>query len=58
VPTVIDGGTYDGAGFASSGFIQAFDAPVPYKITFSTAGTYTYICAIHVDMEGTIKVGG
>ena len=28
------------------------------SITFSTAGTFDYICAIHPDMTGTITVTG
>lgn len=57
VPVVIDGGAWDGAGFANSGFIEAFEGTWQYKLTFSTAGTYPYICLVHPDMEGTIKVG-
>jgi plastocyanin len=56
-PRIVDGGTWDGAGFRSSGlfasFPPAFDG---YKITFSKPGTYTYKCLIHDKMEGTIKV--
>ncbi|MGB2696149.1 MAG: hypothetical protein WBD55_13315 [Dehalococcoidia bacterium] len=55
-PQLVDGGTWDGEGFASTGFIEAFEGPVQYKLTFSKAGTYTYLCLIHPDMEGTIKV--
>ena len=57
-PTVIDAGSWDGQGFHSSGFIDAFQAPAAYKLTFTTAGTYKYVCLIHPDMEGTVKVGG
>lgn len=56
-PAPIDGGLWDGQGFATSGFIDAFEAPVPYTVTFSVAGTFTYLCLIHPDMDGTIKVG-
>jgi plastocyanin len=57
-PTVIDAGSWDGQGFHSSGFIQAFGPPaVQYKLTFTTAGTYKYDCLIHPNMEGTVKVG-
>jgi plastocyanin len=57
-PTVIDAGAWDGQGFHSSGFIQAFGPPtVQYKLTFTKAGTYKYDCLIHPNMEGTVKVG-
>ena len=55
-PLNIDGGTWDGEGFASSGFIEAFEGTVTYKLAFSATGTYTYLCLIHTDMEGTIAV--
>jgi plastocyanin len=58
-PTLIDGGTWDGQGFHSSGLILSFPGDPSfssYKLTFSTAGTYTYICTIHTDMQGTITV--
>ena len=31
--------------------------PGTYKVTFTVAGTYKYICLIHPDMEGTVTVG-
>jgi plastocyanin len=52
----VDGGTFDGAGFFSSGAVDS-QGDVLFKVTFSKAGTYKYICLIHPDMEGTIKVG-
>ena len=51
-PPLLDGGTFDGTGFFSSGFL--FDQP--FKLIFSTAGTYEYACLIHPEMEGTITV--
>ena len=55
----MDAGTWDGTGFLSSGIIVSFP-PAPlyqYKVTFSKAGTYKYVCLIHTDMQGTVKVG-
>jgi plastocyanin len=51
--------SWDGKGFRSSGIIFQFDPrqSVTYKVTFSQPGTYTYQCLIHVDMQGTVKVG-
>ena len=55
-PVVIDAGKWDGDGFHSSGVIEA-NGPTEYKLTFTKAGTYKYLCLIHPDMEGTVKVG-
>ena len=59
-PTLIDAGEWDGQGFHSSGLILSFGPGDPgysaYKLTFTTAGTYTYICTVHPDMEGTVTV--
>lgn len=56
-PVVIDGGTYSGSGFHSSGLILSFGAPVyQYKLTFAKAGTYQISCQIHPDMKGSVKV--
>ena len=54
-------GTNHGNGFVSTGIIDR-DATTPLnpgeaKITFNTAGTYSYICLIHPDMKGQIVVG-
>jgi len=51
-PPTVDGGTFDGTGFLSSGIL--FDQP--FQLTFSTAGSYEYVCLIHPEMEGTITV--
>ena len=53
-------GTNHGNGFLSGGIIDR-DAVTPgggtTQITFSKAGTYSYICLIHPDMKGQIVVG-
>jgi plastocyanin len=51
-PPTVDGGTFDGTGFLSSGIL--FDQP--FTVVFSTAGTYEYACLIHPEMEGTVTV--
>ena len=58
-PFSADAGAWDGKGFRSAGIIFQFDPrqSVTYKATFTQPGTYTYKCLIHVDMEGTVKVG-
>ena len=55
-PINVDGGTWNGTGFYSSGSIDS-PGDVFFKLTFSKAGTYKYECLIHPDMEGTVKVG-
>ena len=52
----VDGGTFDGSSFYNSGSIDS-QGDVLFTITFSKAGTYKYLCLIHPDMEGTVKVG-
>ena len=48
------GGTsYDGSGVAGSGLLNKGQT---YSLTFSKAGTYTYYCAIHQGMVGTVQV--
>jgi plastocyanin len=54
-------GTSHGNGFLSTGGLDR-DAATPQsgpsaQITFSKAGTYSYICLIHPDMKGQIVVG-
>lgn len=58
---VVASSTWDGTGLHSSGlFVNSFGPPAPiegYKVTFTKAGTYTYICTIHDHMKGTVTVG-
>ena len=56
-PIEIDGGTWDGSGFWSSGVLYS-DAYVQYTLRFSTPGTYRYACLIHPPMVGTVTVTG
>src|SRR3954451_4379292 len=55
-PLSVDGGTFDGSSFYNSGSINS-DGEVLFKLAFSKAGTYKYICLIHPDMQGTVKGG-
>jgi len=56
-PVLVDGGSFDGQGFRSSGLLVSVGDPVEYRLTFTTPGTYRYRCNFHLDMEGTVKVG-
>jgi plastocyanin len=51
----IDGGTYDGSGFFSSGLIGA-EPYAEYSLRFSKAGAYKYACLLHPPMVGTVVV--
>lgn len=51
----VDAGAWDGQGFHSSG-APFSDAQLVYSLAFSTPGTYQYLCLVHPDMEGTVKV--
>ena len=58
-PAMSKDGTYDGTGYANSGIIgpdqgQAQD----FKLTFTRAGSYKYVCVVHgvEDMIGTVVV--
>jgi plastocyanin len=58
-PTVtpLNGGTYDGTSFKSTGVIQSFPpALLAPSITFTKAGTYAYVCLIHPKMGGVVQV--
>jgi plastocyanin len=58
-PPVIDGGSWDGTGFRSSGII--FGPPPPnttqFRLRFTKAGRYDFVCTVHVGMTGTVTVG-
>ena len=51
-PPPVDGGTWDGTGFFSSGFMFGGD----FTLAITTPGTYDYVCLIHPEMEGTVTV--
>jgi hypothetical protein len=56
-PKVTDGGSFDGTGFRSTGFVLSFPPALSaYKLTFTKAGTYGYICLIHPGMTGSVVV--
>lgn len=55
-PVVVDGGSYDGAAFKSSGFFAPGPTQYQYAVTFTKAGTYNYKCLIHPGMDGVVKV--
>ncbi len=55
------GKTYDGTGYANSGFLQqGTPLGTKFSLTFTKPGTYTYKCVLHADqgMTGTITVTG
>jgi plastocyanin len=49
----VGGPSYDGSGQAGSGLLNKGDS---WSLTFSKAGSYTYLCAIHAGMGGTVNV--
>ena len=54
-PVEIDGGTWDGTGFISSGLLGA--EPVSrYTLRVSKPGRYRYACLVHPTMVGTLVV--
>jgi plastocyanin len=54
-PHKIDGGTYDGTGFWSSGVVGG-DPYREYTLRISKKGTYNYACLIHPRMIGKVVV--
>jgi plastocyanin len=52
------GATYDGTTYTNSGLPQDPSKPFTYSLTFTKAGTYTYICIVHGPaMSGKVIVG-
>jgi plastocyanin len=51
----IDGGTYDGNGFWSSGLISS-EPYLEYTLRISKPGTYRFACLLHPPMVGTVVV--
>jgi plastocyanin len=56
---VVASSSWNGQGFKNSGaFVNSFPPLVEgYKITFTKAGVYKYICTVHDRMKGEIDVG-
>jgi plastocyanin len=56
-PKIVDGGSFDGTGFRSTGVVLSFPPALSgYKLTFTKAGTYGYVCLVHPGMFGTVQV--
>jgi plastocyanin len=56
---VVASQSWNGQGFHNSGlFFSEPPAIQGYKLTFTKAGVYHYICVVHDDMKGTVVVGG
>lgn len=51
----VDGGTYNGSGFYSSGLFGG-DPYAEYTLRFSRPGSYKYACLLHPPMVGTVEV--
>jgi plastocyanin len=54
--------SFDGAGYVNSGFIGTGAEATggqSFSLTFTKAGTYSYICVLHIDqgMAGVVEVG-
>ena len=45
--------TFDDDALTDSGELSKGDT---YEVTFDTAGSYSYVCAIHPDMKATVTV--
>jgi plastocyanin len=55
--TPLNGGSYDGTSFKSTGVIQSFPpAIVAPSITFTKPGSYPFVCLIHPKMGGVVTV--
>jgi plastocyanin len=58
-PTPAANGSYDGKSLVNSGLLPLGPgAAAPFRLTFPTAGKFTYQCVIHPQMTGTVTVVG
>jgi plastocyanin len=48
------GPSYDGTGFVNSGLLESKGSS--FALTFTKAGSYTYVCLLHPGMDGTVVV--
>lgn len=57
-PGLVNGGAWNGVGQHSSGAMISFPPDLySYKLTFTKAGTYNFLCTFHPNMKGTVTVG-
>ena len=49
-------GPFDGTQTVSSGIGPTSKTPMTFSLSFSKPGTYTFFCAIHAPMRGTVTV--
>jgi len=54
-PVNIDGGTWDGTGYFSSGLFGG-EGNSHYSVRISKPGKYQYACLVHPAMVGTLVV--
>lgn len=54
-PLIVNGGSWNGEGFWSSGLLDSFSYS-KYTMRFTSPGTYKYACLIHPPMVGTVEV--
>ncbi|HYM57605.1 MAG TPA: hypothetical protein VES79_06540 [Solirubrobacteraceae bacterium] len=52
----VGGKSYDGTKPASAGAPLSEGRPKPYTLKFTKAGSFGYVCTIHIGMKGTVKV--
>ena len=54
----LDGGTYDGNAFKSSGGVGSDPESglLQYTVTFTKAGSYPFVCLVHPKMGGVVQV--
>lgn len=56
-PKPVNGGSYSGSGFRSTGIFGSVPPDLySYSLTFTKAGTYPYQCLLHPGMAGTVTV--
>ena len=55
---VVASKTWNGSGFLNTGIWFSFPPVINgYKLTFTKAGVYHYLCTVHDRMKGTVVVG-
>lgn len=50
--------TVTGARFVNSGVPQGNGRPKPFVVPFNRTGRFTYVCLVHPDMKGVVRVVG